>query len=78
MDNRGFRIKDIHAYISVGPDDEEGVCAIMINGIWIPMVAADAKRLEQLKPEAQRIATISGLTIKLVRFAILVLVKPYI
>ena len=64
----GFRITKVWVFVAIDGDDEEGVCAFMMpNGMWMPMVAADEARLEDLMAEAQHIANHSGKTIRLVR-----------
>lgn len=63
-----FRIASLHAFVAVGEDGDEGVVAFMRGNTWIPLVASDNKRLEQLRPEAAAIARITGKTIRLVRF----------
>jgi|EndMetStandDraft_9_1072997.scaffolds.fasta_scaffold586985_2 hypothetical protein len=45
----------------------EGVCAYMIGDTVVPMVAADERRLEQLVPAAQKLATLQGRRIKLLK-----------
>lgn len=46
----GFRIETITAFTTIGDDDEEGVLAFLgKDGFWIPMVAANPERLEDLR-----------------------------
>ena len=63
-----FRIETIHAFVSIDEDDEEGVVGIRGADGWLPLVCADATRLEQLRPWAESAARASGRPIKLVRF----------
>lgn len=63
-----FRIVSLHAFVAVGKDGDEGLVATMKGNTWLPMVAADPARLEQLRPEAEEIARVTGQTIRLVRF----------
>lgn len=64
----GFRITELLAYVAVGEDDEEGVCAFMSpGGVWHPMVMADRVRFRQLAPIAAAMREM-GQKIKLVRF----------
>jgi hypothetical protein len=66
-----FRIETLHAFVSVDPDDgDEGVIAMMRNGQWIPLVAADERRLEQYRRFAQEIAQMSGRSIRVLRFEV--------
>lgn len=66
----GFRITLIHAFIAVADDKDEGITGFLDrSGMWMPMIAADPKRLELLRPKAQEIATASGRKIWVARFA---------
>ncbi len=66
-----FRISTIWAFVAL-EDDQEGICAQMVVGpggnTWMPMIGADEKRLEQLRPIAAEIAKASGKRIELIRF----------
>lgn len=50
------RIDQVWLALSVDDDGSEGVCAIRINGTWMPLVAADPKRLEFIQHHARLIA----------------------
>lgn len=64
-----FVIKDIWAFIAIDPDDgDESVVGARIGGNMLPMIAADEKRLDQLRPIAHGMALAMGIEIKLVRF----------
>jgi len=67
-DYRGFRISEIHVICGVGPDDEEGIPAIMTEYGPVPLVASDKVRLEQITIMAQTISDRTGQTFKVVRF----------
>lgn len=69
-DYRGFRIRDIHAIVSIGPDDEEGIVAAGVAGAPLPLIASDKVRLDQLKQMAQIIADATGQTFKVIRFSV--------
>lgn len=63
-----FRIKTIHAFISIDQDDEEGVIGqLMPDGTWMPLICADEERLLSIRPMAEKIAQ-TGIKVKLVRF----------
>jgi hypothetical protein len=65
-----FRIDRVYVFASVDDDQEEGVCAFATtSGGWMPMIAADADRLEQLRPLAPAMARMSGRPVVLLRFA---------
>jgi hypothetical protein len=61
------RIDSIWAYLSVD-EGGEGVCAAPIGGITVPMIAADKRRLDILRPIAQMIARHFGKPVRLVQF----------
>lgn len=59
----------LHAFLGVDPnDDEEGLISVNIGGSWVPLVAADRQRLEDLRSYAQQLARQTGRVIRLVRF----------
>lgn len=64
----GFHIDEIWAFISVGPDGEEGVCAVQMGDTMMPLIAADETRLADLRPFAEVLAAIDGSPITLARF----------
>lgn len=68
MEKKGFRITKLWGYFAVR-DGDEGICAHH-DGVmgWMPLIASDRVRMEQLKPVAQVIANQTGLTIKLAEF----------
>lgn len=59
------QIDSIYAVLSMG-DAGEGVVAFEHDGSWIPLIAADKTRLDELMPFAKRLAKNSRL--RLVRF----------
>jgi hypothetical protein len=61
------RIEAIWAYLSVD-EGGEGVCAAPIGGTFLPMIAADKRRLDQLKPMARALAARFKMPVRLVRF----------
>jgi hypothetical protein len=66
-----YRITEIWAFTSIDEDDEEGIVAMHVpNHGWMPMIAADRTRLEQLRPEAVKIASITGRDMRLSRFTV--------
>lgn len=65
----GFKITSIWAYISVDPvDGDEGILAFQSGYGTMPMIAADKRRLDQLRPMAEAIAQDFGIEVHLVRF----------
>lgn len=64
------RIETMYAFVAEGegPDDE-GIVAFDVRGVaWMPLVGADMKRVESLKPIAQSISEQIGKRIKIVQF----------
>ena len=63
------RITEMFAFIvaDTGPDDE-GVPAMSIGGMHMPLCGADLKRIEQLRPYAANIARALKKPVRLVRF----------
>ena len=45
----GFRIQEMWAFTMIGPDDQEGVMAMLMDGKEIPMIASDPRRYDSLK-----------------------------
>ncbi len=63
------RIDEMYAFIAedAGPDDE-GIVAINRSGTWVPLVGADMKRVESLRPVARQLARTLNKPIKLIHF----------
>ncbi|MBA7476963.1 hypothetical protein ES707_12359 [subsurface metagenome] len=63
------RIEEMYAFVAEdsGPDDE-GVVAMSVGGVMLPLVGADMARVESLKPIARGIAVETGKRIKLLHF----------
>jgi hypothetical protein len=69
-----FKITTLHAFISEDENGEEGVVSAqmqMPNGLtWVPMIMADEKRIQSLRPIAEKAARTQKKKIKLVRFSV--------
>jgi hypothetical protein len=64
------RIEQMYAFIAED-EDGEGLAAWQTSsGIWAPLVAADAARVDSLRRLAQVVADASGQTLRLVRFEV--------
>ncbi len=63
------RIEEMYAFIAEdsGPDDE-GVVAMNIGNVMLPLVGADMARAESLKPMARSISRQTGKKVKLIHF----------
>lgn len=64
----GFRIDRLWAFLSIGEDGDEGVCSISTTLGHMPMVAADRRRVDQLRPYAAKVAKTTGRPVRLARF----------
>ena len=62
------KIEEMYVFIAEDGPNDEGVSAFQIGDTWLPMVGADMKRVDSMKPVAQLIADRTGQTIKLIRF----------
>jgi len=64
------RITEMFAFIvaDTGPDDE-GVPAISVGNMHMPLCGADLKRIKQLRPYAANIARALKKPVRLVRFS---------
>lgn len=61
-------------YLFVATDsspEDEGIAAFLAKSdMWLPMVAADMKRVESLRGMAQRVADESGDVVRLIKFSV--------
>jgi len=65
---RGYHITNVWLFVSVDTDGDEGICAFRGTDGWMPMVAADERRLHQLIPIAQELANARGVKIEVRAF----------
>ena len=63
------RIEEMYAFVAEdsGPDDE-GVVAMSVRDVMLPLVGADMARVESLRPIARNISAETGKRIKLLHF----------
>jgi len=63
------RIEEMYAFVAEdsGPDDE-GVVAMSVGNVMLPLVGADMARVESLRPIARNISAETGQRIKLLHF----------
>lgn len=64
-----LRVDRLYAFLSVDEDGNEGLCAAPLNGMTMPLIAADRARMESLVPVAQELARLSGRKVRLVEFS---------
>jgi hypothetical protein len=60
------RIDAIWAAVSFD-DRGEGICAILLDGAWTPLIAGDEARLEWLVAQARSLAKATGKRIKIIK-----------
>lgn len=53
--------------VSVDDDGTEGICATMINGQWLPLLAADEERLPFIMDQARMIASTQKRLVRIIR-----------
>jgi hypothetical protein len=67
-------IQSISAFLVLDPaDNNEGIIACDLpgsRGMPMPLIGADAERIESLRPIAQQIANVKGVPVRLVRFSV--------
>jgi len=63
-----LRIQDLHCFAAIDENGDEGIMAFTLNGMWHPMVCADAARIESMRPIALQLAQSNNRTVKLLRF----------
>jgi len=61
-------ISEMYAFVAEDGEGEGVVAFLAPDGTWMPMVAADAARVDSLRPIAQAMGKSQNITIKLVRF----------
>lgn len=68
--NTLLRIDAIWAFVSVDDNGNEGLCGTTLPGLGVtPLIAADSVRLAALIPMAQRVATMSGKRVRLIKLS---------
>ena len=53
--------------VSVDANGDEGVCAALVGAHWMPLMAADRARLPFVIDAAEKIASQTGQSIKIIR-----------
>lgn len=65
----GFKVTDLWAYVQVGEDGDEGILAMLHQGVWLPMIGADEARLKSLRGAVVALARATGRRVELRHFA---------
>lgn len=66
--NTLLRIDQIVAAVSVDADGTEGLCAVLVGGVWYPLIAADPAREKFVIAEAEKIAMAQRRKVDVIRF----------
>jgi hypothetical protein len=67
VDNYLGRIDHLWAALSID-DGGEGLCAAPLGGVTLPLIAADKRRLDLIKPLARKLARMSGKPVRITKF----------
>lgn len=62
-----LNIENVWLFIS-SDETGEGIIGMTMGNTFMPLIAADAARLESLRPHARGIAQHTGKTVKLIKF----------
>jgi hypothetical protein len=65
-----LRIDAVWMAVSVDENGDEGVCAVNVNGSWMPLLAADEARLPFVIQQATDIAAATQQLIRIVRLTV--------
>ena len=66
-----LKIEQVWVFIAQDDEGNEGVCAFNAGNLgWLPMVAADEKRVDSLRKTAEKMAEESGDKIVLCKFSV--------
>ncbi len=64
------KITEMYAFIAEEGPEDEGIVAMKVGNMMMPMVGGDMARIESLRPIAENIARIYGQKIILAKFTI--------
>ena len=62
------RIEEMYAFIAEDSGPDEGVVAMNVGGVMLPVVGADMTRAESLRSMARNISRQTGKKVRLIRF----------
>ena len=71
------QINECWVYVAMPKDADEGIPAVKLNDLVLPMVASDQKRVDELRKYAQEIANMDGITVQLRKFTGCELVETF-
>ena len=69
-DNCLPRIDAVWMAVSVDAAGNEGLCAVLQGGVWVPLIAADERRLEWIIALAQHSALQTGKRVKVITLTV--------
>jgi hypothetical protein len=62
------KIDSLYAFVADNPEDgEEGICGTILADAWMPMIGSNDRHLQPFRAAAQRIATLTGKEVRLIR-----------
>lgn len=64
------RIEQMYAFVLVDETGDEGIPAITVNGLAMPLVGADMGRIDELRTLARKLAALIDTPMTLVRFEV--------
>lgn len=62
-------ITELYAWVCTEPDGSEGIPAVKVGNMVMPLVGADRERVESHREAAVEVANRQGFAIRLVRFS---------
>lgn len=66
----GFKITEVILAVAIDPEDgDEGIPAVMMNGLSMPLVMADMERFKSLWPKVKKDLVRKGIDYKLIRLS---------
>lgn len=69
------KIERLYAWITTDATGEDGIPAMNLGGVPMPMIGSDKARIESLRPHAEALALVEGYPIRLVEFTTMVVLE---
>ena len=66
----GFKISNVYLFVAVDPNGNESVPAISEGDVFMPLMATDPARVDELREIAKQMSRESGQRITLCRFSV--------
>jgi hypothetical protein len=61
-------IEQLYAWTAIGPDGEEAIIALSVQGVQCPLIDSDRKRIKSLREYAEQIGKLSRRPVQFVTF----------